>query len=494
MMKIDLNNNAYSAKQGTYDVCVCGAGAAGITIARELAKNGKKVALFEAGGLELTKESQDIYTGKNIGLPYWGVDGCRLRYFGGTTNHWAGRCMEFQPIDFEERDYFELPGWPISKGELDKHSNKTRKILDIENQSFEGKTRPELSSSSSFTTVGYAVSPPTRFGSKYLDELVSSNNIDLYLNANLTDIRLNKNTDHVNSIEIKNYNGDTYSFVGKRYIIALGAIENARILLNSSSQIKSGIGNHSDFVGRCFMEHLTVDFGRYVIDNENDFWKPSNLDAGDLEIFPSREFLHRSKIGSSVIVCNPKASYHTGGRLKKLKEILHDTACSSDGIAELTRKFMNLTCPGDGAFSTVCEQSPNKNSRVTLSDDRDTFGLRRVQLDWQINDFDRHTIRTLAMEVAKELARLDLARVQLADFIIDKDKDIEIYYHCHHMGTTRMAKSQEYGVVDPNCRVFGIDNLYVAGSSVFSTGGGVNPTFPVIQLSLRLAEHLKPLT
>jgi len=99
----------------SFDVCVCGSGPAGMTVARTLAAAGRHVALLEAGGLELSEASAAIYEGINAGRPYGGLDACRLRYFGGTSNHWAGRCGLFDPVDFEKRDYHGLPGWPIPR-------------------------------------------------------------------------------------------------------------------------------------------------------------------------------------------------------------------------------------------------------------------------------------------------------------------------------------------------------------------------------------------
>ena len=83
------------------DVCVIGAGPAGITLARALAAAGASVALMEAGGLEISAESQDAYVGTTVGLDYFPLDTCRLRYFGGTSGHWGGMCRNLDAYDFE---------------------------------------------------------------------------------------------------------------------------------------------------------------------------------------------------------------------------------------------------------------------------------------------------------------------------------------------------------------------------------------------------------
>ena len=470
-----------------YDYCICGAGVSGITLARKLAQAGKKVALFEAGGKEYSETSHDSYAGKSIGISYdYGIQGCRLRYLGGTSNHWAGRTMFLQPVDFEQRDFFELPGWPIAKSELDRFTSETFEILGLEENSLDNPHIPELTSSS-MMTVGHGSAPPVRFGQKYYQEILDSENIHLYLNANLTDINLYDAHDRVKSIKVKNYKGESKNFTGRRYVLAMGAIENARLLLNNNKQVKSGIGNHSDFVGRCFMEHFQLQMGKFVINTDNKFWKKNRL-----EFFPTRDFVIKNKIGTSVISFG-SASNATYGKMKELKKIIRDTVCASNNLAELSHKLVDFNCPGDGIITTLCEQAPNKESRVSLDKTVDDFGLNRVIVNWKMNELDKRTIRILAKETAKEFARLDFGRVQLPDYIIDDSIDIPIVAHCHQMGTTRMAIDKEYGVVDSNSKIFGIDNIYMAGSSIFSTGGGVNPTLSIVQLTLRLAEHLNTL-
>ena len=482
-MKFDLNKEEYK-QTNSYDVCICGAGVAGIILAVELASKGKKVALFEGGSEDYTGVSQSIYEATSKGLTYYGMNGCRLRYLGGTSNHWAGRTMLMQPIDFKDRDFFPLPGWPIKKKAFDKYKNKAYEILGLNEHSLDAPNVPQLSSSS-MKTVGHGSTPPVRFGKKYYQTLLKSENIDLFINANLTDLKLNEQLNRVSQLKIKNYNNRTYKFTGNKIILAMGAIENARLLLNCNSQLPKGIGNKTDFVGRCFMEHFQIFMGEYSINPENSLWS-SEI---NLEFFPTDKFVMDKKIGTSVISFG-KADSRSYGRLKTIKKVIKDSVCPSDTLTKFSKNIFDFNCPGDGIITTLCEQSPNINSRITLSDEKDSLGLFRVSLDWQINELDKRTIRTLGMETAKEFARLDLGRVKLKNYILSDGIEEKLGAHCHQMGTTRMSKISKDGVVDVNSKVFGVDNLYVAGSSVFSTGGGVNPTLSIVQLSLRLAEHL----
>lgn len=482
-MKIDLNKDSVAVDH-IYDVCICGAGVAGITIAIEMASRGKKVALFEGGGEVFSERSQSMYKAESSGLTYYGIAACRLRYLGGTSNHWAGRTMLLQSLDFEDRDYFPLPGWPINKKDLDVYKNKAFEILELGEHSLDDPVIPELSTST-MKMLGHGSSPPVRFGKKYYKQLIESKNIVLYINANLTDIKLNDTLSHITNLEIKNYSNKAYNFSGKKVVLAMGAIENSRLLLNCDSQIPEGIGNHSDFVGRCFMEHFSLQLGRYTNNPKHPIWARKNK----FEFFPTEDFSRTNKIGTSVISFG-EASSQSYGRLKAIKSALKESACSYQGLAEMSKSIFDFNCPGDGTIKTLCEQSPNINSNISLSNEKDSMGLRRVSLNWEMNALDKRTIRILAKETAKEFARLDIGRVQLMDYIINEEAELQPDGHCHQMGTTRMAELPGDGVVDKDCKVFGVDNLYIAGSSVFSTGGGVNPTLSIVQLSLRLAEHL----
>ncbi len=484
-MLFDAQNDDFKNRELTYDVCVVGSGFAGITIARELAAKGKIVALLEAGGDDWSDESDDIYDGKIItgdGLEYWGLN--RQRYLGGSSNCWSGLCVPFDAVDFEQKEIYDFPNWPIEKYEFDQFFDRAADIIDITEKSF-AAPKNDRWQNSKMRIIEKVHSPPTRLNEKYLSEISAAENIDLILNCNLTDIQLSRNLSHVEKIITKNYRDEKFTFNAKRFVIACGAVENARLLLNSDSQISSGIGNHSDLVGRCFMEHIGAHLGNFV--GDTTFWGSNAI------LFkPTREFMLEQRIGNSVVVATPNSQPKTYGRLKLLKRIVRDAVCSSDSLVSLSRAISNVHCPGDQRITTMCEQVPNHNSRVTLGKEKDALGLRRIILDWQINNQDRKTIRTLAMTMAKEMARQDVGRVQLSEFVTDNDGDIKVSgdCHCHHMGTTRMSENPDHGVVDPDSRVHGIENLYIAGSSVFPTGGGNSPTLAIVQLSLRLADHL----
>src|SRR5450759_841292 len=180
-MIIDLNSVEKNSAHKHYDVCLCGAGPAGITAARVLSKQGKKVAIFEGGGLEYSELSQDLYQGESVGLQYWdAVHSDRLRYFGGTSNHWSGRCAFFDKVDFEQRNYFGLPGWPITREDVFQFFDAACSVLDISREAFHASQVTKWNGEN-FRFSESTRSPPTRFGEKYYSELKDSSNIDVYI-------------------------------------------------------------------------------------------------------------------------------------------------------------------------------------------------------------------------------------------------------------------------------------------------------------------------
>jgi choline dehydrogenase-like flavoprotein len=255
--------------------------------------------------------------------------------------------------------------------------------------------------------------------------------------------------------------------------------------------MSKGVGNQSGMVGRCFMEHLNVPIGRFLV-TDPQFWQGviASFPAKTLELTATEQLLRQYNIGNGIVTFEPNAHPQSYGRLRVLKQFLRETGCQLPSVTALARKFIDFDCPSDGLITSLIEQAPNLDSRISLTNDTDKLGLRRIQLDWQLNDRDKNTIRQLAILSAQEMAKLNRSRVKLAPFITNKDVDIEVGGHAHQMGTTRMSSDPRFGVVNEHCQVHGIKNLYLAGSSVFPTGGGTNPTLTIVMLALRLAEKL----
>ena len=515
------------------DLCVVGAGAAGIAIAREFQGSDLRVYVVESGGLEGDEKTQALCEGQNIGLPYFPLDHSRLRFFGGSTNHWAGQCGPLMNIDFETRPWVPYSGWPISKSDLDPFYEKALPVIHLWPNVFDKRAwsffdveappflpekiqyhfwqRSKDPRKGENNDPNYIYYTPLKFGPVYLDELKRAENITVLLNANATEFVTDKHGQSVAHLNISTLEGIRGKIKAKQYILACGGIENARMLLLSKQADGKGLGNQHDLVGRFFMEHPVTRCGMLVGADENAL-----LEAFEFRFYEGMRFRPGMAMSGDVqasekclnVACtfDPEEEIHPG--LESAREIFH-----SMKAMKIPNKFTehiqtiisDLGQVSDYAFCrlkghTYCsheinlyvrmEQAPDPNSRVTLSTARDALGLNRVNLDWRLTDMQRRTARAMMTCLGSEFGRLKIGRIQLADWL-EKDQDPEWEGSYHHMGTTRMSDDPKMGVVDKDCRVHGMSNLYVAGSSVFPTSGFVNPTFTIVALALRLADHVK---
>lgn len=485
-----------SAFERTYDVCVIGAGPAGITVARKLAAAGASVALMEAGGMEISAESQDCYVGVNQGLEYFDLDVCRLRFFGGTSNHWGGWSRALEAIDFMPKPWVPFSGWPIGQIDLDPYRTATDAILDIPSAS-EAPDLPMRETGYDFHRFQFRFSPPTRFAEKYGPEIEAAPAITLVLNANLVDLRLDDALTSVAGAVFRSYDPADKGFTVKAraYALCTGGIENARLLLNFTSQIPEGIGNRSGWVGRCFADHPHFLIGECVLRvlvREREFYAPTELFMLEhaclnfgLRLEP--RWIWPSELPSLAREDVPPDTFNI-----LLEKLVRDPIIDRT----LTDRLVLPQPTGQtGVVRIAQEAAPNPDSRVGLTDERDAFGLRRVAMNWQLAEIDIATMRTAVTAFGKHLADENIGRVQVSDWLLADPPqfpaigDDEVGGK-HHMGTTRMAADDRTGVVDADCRVFGTQNLFIGGSSVFATTGHCNPTYTLVQLAGRLGDHL----
>ena len=236
------------------DLCVAGAGAAGISIALEFLGSGHSVTLLEAGGFDRDPSSQALYKGHSEPpLANLYLEASRLRYFGGTTNHWLGTCRPLDEIDFEARDWVPHSGWPISRAALDPYYRRALSVCRIETEL--DATAPLVEDETSrIRTVSFHVKP-LRFGVEYRAALVESPDIDLHLHANVVEVALGDSGRGVDHLEVFSSAGQRFEVRAKHFVLALGGIENARLLLVSDNVQPRGVGNDHDQVGRFFMDH-----------------------------------------------------------------------------------------------------------------------------------------------------------------------------------------------------------------------------------------------
>src|SRR3989442_12313117 len=246
-MFLDVRHIAGGTELGC-DLCIVGAGAAGITIARELADSKLSVLLLESGGLQLDSHTQDLYSGENSGRPY-PIRDSRLRYFGGATNHWWGWCRPLDQIDFEEREGLRHSGWPLSRAELDPYYARAQRICQLGPFRYDTAFWAETIGIKPFSLGGRVdsailqFSPPTRFGEVYRNDLRRSTNVRVLLNANLVGLELAPGSAVVRRARVATLAGKRFAIRVRQLVLAAGAIENARLLLASNDVQRAGIGN-----------------------------------------------------------------------------------------------------------------------------------------------------------------------------------------------------------------------------------------------------------
>jgi choline dehydrogenase-like flavoprotein len=474
-----------------FDVCICGTGPAGLALALRLSDR-LSVALLEAGGLDYSDESQELYRGTISGLNYYALDECRVRHFGGSSAHWSGWCSRMETRDFQPASHIpnlSRSGWPIAASDLDPYVRDAADFLGVDFDLPENRVE-WAGRIDAFRDAGYAFSdPPIRLGEHYRTAVERSSTIRCFYHANLVDISLFDDLTRVRDVQVRDYAGGSHRVRARAFVLAAGGIENPRILLCANRQIPSGIGNARGLVGRHFAEHPKATAGRFLLEDEAKF---SKAFAGfSVVTVESAELVRLGTPSFKVIVFgqdNPRRGF---------KSRLHEVVCRSAAMTEAVgwARGSDLSCRLDGAVGVSLEQYPNASSCVRLGDRLDRFGNPCVDLHWAITEAEREATRTAHLMFARSFAEARLGRVRLDDWLLEDqfrypDLSRGEVGGCHHMGTTRMADDPTTGVVDRDCKVFDVANLYVAGSSVFSTTGHGNPTFTIVQLAQRLADHL----
>ena len=499
------------------DLAIIGAGPAGISLARRLANRRTQVCLIESGGLSLEAETQDLYQGETPGIEY-PISTSRLRYFGGTSGHWGGYCRPLDPIDFEQRDWIPLSGWPLTRAALAPYWEAASEAVEVAPARYEdadywaqatGEPMVEWRAGR-FSTRFFQFSPPTRFGERYRAELEHAANIRVLLHSNLTRISLIPSARAVSFLQLQTLNGRRHQVHAKRYVLATGGIENARLLLLSNDVMPNGIGNQHDMVGRCFMEHPHLGgFADIVIADLNRlpriYRERILVDGRTARVcyIPDADFLRRERLLSASFTMSVIDSFGPTPRTEADPAIIGQRTMLAAARPFLTDRpaadinrhtDQSAGHKGNGpgvrmGIGCACEQAPNPDSRVTLSDETDALGLRRSRLDWRLTEQDRRSLLANVHALARELGATGIGRMR-PRLPNDGQWEPRVSGGSHHMGTTRMSDDPKRGVVDRDCRVHGIDNLYIAGSSVFPTSGSANPTLNILALTYRLADHL----
>jgi choline dehydrogenase-like flavoprotein len=505
------------------DICIVGAGPAGISLALQYAKqSGIKVALIESGGMEFDAETQELAHSEVVGQEYFPMKETRLRVFGGSSLSWGGIGGAFTPLDFEERSWVPHSGWPFTKKDIQPYYEEAMAVSLMDPDTVD--TDPDDAPPAEGTRwANVLFSPPTRFGKVYREAMEKSRAVTVYLNSTVTKLELHSDGGHVEGLQIGCLGGNSYRVVAGSYVLAGGGIENARMLMISNDVATQGIGNEHDVLGRYFQEHPrlhdryrlpegtpalrrriqgaagTLRFSRVVLTDEiqkeekllNYF---ANLSFGYLgQDAPQFDAVRRIVNASRSPWSDSPYYQDIGGgpnrvRWEDIKTVLKrpDQAFISAFGAQFqpsfTRRWLEI--------QSSVEQLPRPENRIVLVNEKDALGIPLVKLEWTMHPDEERTYRRGLEITLREMERLEpgISNNRMDDPDPWPQDALGTW---HHIGTTRMNEDPKKGIVDADCKVHGVDNLYLAGSSIFPTGGVTAPTLTIVALSLRLYDHLK---
>jgi choline dehydrogenase-like flavoprotein len=503
-------------------VCIIGAGAAGITLAREFAGTPTEVIVLESGGLTCNGATQALARGHVIGGNYHDLEGERVRCFGGTTEHWGGESRPLDPVDLAARAWIPHSGWPISAQELEPYYRRAAPVIEIGgHDQFDRDWDMVVSTHPSFRGLRFSNpevvprifqnSPPTRFGKRYRREVESAGNVQVLLDANLVGFETDEARRLVSAATVACLNGPSFTVSARAFILATGTIENARLLLAAAGPAGKAFGNEYGLVGGFFQEHIAYHaVGRMLPADHPSFNEyKAAMQRGAIAAAFTEAAQRARALQNFTIFFEPHRAGSEPPSVQSFKTIVggvreravpdriwtHLGRVMADLPAVTRYAFRRMTTADEpvGFFeiTLVSEQVPNPDSRVRLGRERDALGVPVAELEWRLADRDGELLLRAVDHTVREIGANGIGRVKVLIPEDGHDWRARVADSHHPMGTTRMHADPRHGVVDATCRVHGMENLYVAGASVFTTGGAGSPTYSIVALAIRLADHLK---
>lgn len=482
-MIVDLAQQPLESSELRANVCIVGGGPAGISLALELARSrpGWQIVLTEAGGFDnATTRERDIYR-VALGEKSYGVlTLSRRRKLGGTSAHWGGWSKPLDVTDYEDNTRWDLPAWPFGAETLRPHLDKARQWLEIPSGDFSMagiRQRHQASLLHSLSAeLGeqlFRFSPPTRFGERYRKALEDQHNLFCLTHANVTALEFAG--ERVVGAHARALAGEPLAIHADYTVLAMGGMETTRLLLNLRGEAKDdGDGIYSPNLGRYFADHYGLRPGVVLAPRGlqyNRFGDDSGPVMPVLTFSPDK--IRREGLNNCCIMLNAQGD--------------------DESLLQGYGSQAPLGFPGGQSWhygvQLNVEPRPHYDSRLSLTDSRCELGLRRLKLDWRQHDNDFQSAYTLFEALGDDLALQGTGRRQLTEPDSPALRS-RVDGACHHLGTTRMAADARDGVVDPDLKVYGTENLYIASSSVFPRYGYSNPTLTIVALAVRLASHL----
>ena len=515
-MILDFERGDTPAQLDT-DLCIVGAGAAGIALALEFANTHTSVTLLESGGERPEPDTQRLYDAELRGLPCATVHDGRARVFGGTTTMWAGQAMALSETDFAVREWVTNSGWPLSLAQLEPYYRRAERLMRLPESTYDERGWPAAlpmpRSADGIERRFSTFSPAPNFASSHRDELARAANVTVVLHANATSLSMSEDGAGVDRIELASLGGRSGWVRARRYVICCGGVETPRLLLASTGRRTRGVGNEHDLVGRFFAEHVHVKL------------PVTGADRRALaRLFHGRRLSgvrHFAKLSATEALQRDERILNVGAdlcydpdanvALRAVKELRgaardrrpvqaaraaltaarHPRQLSSAGYRRAVLRQKASEGFGPIYFCLQTETAARRESRVTLDRRVDALGMPRAIVDWRVGAPEVRTATVFADRLDALLCRAGLGRLALSELPRADELEGRVAGGCHHIGTTRMAADARAGVVDRDCRVFGVQNLFIAGSAVFPTSGWSNPTLTLLALGYRLADELK---
>ncbi len=528
------------------DVCIAGGGAAGLTLAHDLSGHGLSVLLLEAGGLKETKASQSLFEGElaDPAVHPW-LHHFRVRAMGGASRIWGGRCIPYDPIDFEARAWAPGPGWPIGLQTLTPYYETAQVAaeagaFDYDPASALPGRQAELApglDGATFVTRLERFSRPTDFWKRYGQALTQARDVQVLMNAPIKAVRLAPDGGRVDHLEVLRPDGTGLAVRARRYVLAAGGLETVRILLASDDIKACGVGGDHGHLGRYYMSHLAAAAGEirfarpeqiafdYETDGEGVYVRrrltltaeaqrraeclnvvfrthlPDPADPAHGDPILSAMFMVKDLILYEYSRKFRERAITLGDRLGHVRNIL----AGAPRLAAFSSRFVHKRWFSDRQMPSVvlgsrtgayalefhAEQAPNPDSRLTLSDQRDALGQRRLRADWRTSDIDYESLKRAYALLADELKRTGVGELRYDAEDVAAKARREGAYGGHHLGAARMAEDPRQGVVDTDCRVHGVGDLFVASGAVLPTSSQANPTLTILALTLRISAQIR---
>lgn len=535
------------------DVVIVGSGAGGMSVARELLNSSLDVIVLEGGGYHEETKTQDLYRGEVAGPGFHSeLHRHRRRRFGGTTTVWGGRCAPLSALDFETRPYLPYSGWPVSWSEMDRYYERAHEHCECGRYTYkasealpEGHTPliPGFQSDEVTQDLIWRFSLPTDFGRRDAAALKTSKRVSVYLHANCLGVLSTRDGAQVTGLRVASLRGNEFVVRARHYVLAAGCLETARLLLVSKDACPNGLGNQRDLVGRFYGGHMTGDLcsASFTPKGGPVIWNYERSHEGvycrrTLTLLP--ETLRREQLQNMRVTLShppiPEASHRNGilsaaylvkrflvdkippefskalaeTSYRDIRGHLSNVVLDAPNLARFSvhwlrrrilarRKFPSIAFPSPN--QTYClhfdaEQAPNPENRVQLLTEKDALGLPRLRVNWRSSERDVESALRGFQIIKREFERTGVGRMNSSDAEVVENIRQGACVGAHQFGATRMAADPSRGVVDANCRVHGIDNLFIATSSVFPTVGYANPVLTIVALGIRLADRLKALS